>query len=837
MMKNSSGSPFDYCKSPDCLDESPGKGRDPPCSPDSYPRSASSSSSCLLGPSKRGPHNSSSSGGVVVVSSESCCIPPSESGVVSGVVSSGPGSISGGGVCCSSSLYGGSVSRSPTLFAPSGKGTRLLRSSVANLLENKSLVLDDHWERGEELFCPSRELSEEEKGVGDNRIQDHWSGLKMTTGSEDEITPEFAPPDDVENGPARKVSWGMNTSCRRGQRSKHPPPSSSCSSVMGLSSPCANGLPPLRRRTFGVFKDRLRGPALPIRGGSHHNAGPPLLWRRNAEMVRNQLRRHVIIEVSEGRHTIHEWQVAQLLEEIYKHAPLPCMKPLRSHQTSILTYRDCRQVFTDVIHPVPSIEVRRHCIVICLPPVTCFLLHDRVFLLVVEELRADGIIRQLVDISASHYHPIKLSQQNYWSNHPQQDGTSSPHDNHLLQKIPKSIRGEPFHNKNYITQKTLKRNKKNRIRRTNTREEQLVRVENLTGQELHRTSSPKMASSLESTNHTPPPSSKDDNRHLQDDMKKKSQNGSILVSNFPTDQRLDRITSGDPTGNDRADHSQLHIGTTTTAHTISKCTPTIDKNNTKNNMKNSTKINTITTTPTPIVVARGRFEAYPFEYACLECLISASFHHLHSDISRIEATLSQINIKVKRKLSPSSILLEDLHSVKEPVVIYEDKVKAFDKVFNELLGNASDLSRMALTRYYYNDGLYDSAYLTPQVLSGAVIEVSDPDLEILLEYFDQEMDQFLERVRHMRELVGNTERLISLRLALVRNKLIYLELAATIIATGIAVGTCLSGIFGMNMKSGFEDSHQAFLVTTACVSAISVVSLIVVTYVFYAIRL
>eukprot|EP00920_Eleutheroschizon_duboscqi_P037955 GHVT01090830.1.p1 GENE.GHVT01090830.1~~GHVT01090830.1.p1 ORF type:complete len:371 (+),score=17.93 GHVT01090830.1:4481-5593(+) len=51
-----------------------------------------------------------------------------------------------------------------------------------------------------------------------------------------------------------------------------------------------------------------------------------------------------------------------------------------------LTYRDCRQVFTDT-YQVPSVEVRRHCILVCLPPVTSFILHDRVYILKTEELK------------------------------------------------------------------------------------------------------------------------------------------------------------------------------------------------------------------------------------------------------------------------------------------------------------------------------------------------------------------------------------------------------------------------------------------------------------------
>lgn len=67
-------------------------------------------------------------------------------------------------------------------------------------------------------------------------------------------------------------------------------------------------------------------------------------------------------------------------------------------RSGILTYRDCRQAFTDV-HPIPSIEIRRHVILVCLPPVTCFILKDTIYVLVTEDLRADELIFQLCKLS------------------------------------------------------------------------------------------------------------------------------------------------------------------------------------------------------------------------------------------------------------------------------------------------------------------------------------------------------------------------------------------------------------------------------------------------------
>lgn len=87
------------------------------------------------------------------------------------------------------------------------------------------------------------------------------------------------------------------------------------------------------------------------------------------------------------------FQVAEVLRLIQAQ----CTDETHS-RSGILTYRDCRQAFTDV-HPIPSIEIRRHVILVCLPPVTCFILKDTIYVLVTEDLRADELIFQLCKLS------------------------------------------------------------------------------------------------------------------------------------------------------------------------------------------------------------------------------------------------------------------------------------------------------------------------------------------------------------------------------------------------------------------------------------------------------
>ncbi|KAF8821849.1 CorA family Mg2+ transporter protein [Cardiosporidium cionae] len=338
---------------------------------------------------------------------------------------------------------------------------------------------------------------------------------------------------------------------------------------------------------------------------------------------RNKLRLHVVIEIFEGTHLIHEWQCTDLLQRI-NNQPRKKLGENPFSRAGVLTYRDCRQVFTDV-HQIPSLEVRRDCIVICLPPVTCFILYDRVFLLVVEELKLDGLL-QLLTKSTEYFF--------------------------------KAIRTDC----NFL--------------------------------------------------------------------------------NGPTNR--------------------------------------------------------------------------PFEFIALECIISTAFEQLNEDIVVLEGQLETVAMKVEYNKSSNSLVLEELHLLKEPVSVYDDRVNGFDKAFNKLIADTEDLKRMEITRYFSDPELYEK---------DRKLEAPNPDLQILLEYFDQELDQFSERVRRLKASIENTERLLGLRLAISRNRLIQLDLGATIIGTGIAVGACLTGIFGMNLTSGYEQTPGLFswvstIVSLCCGSAV-----------------
>eukprot|EP00922_Rhytidocystis_sp_ex-Travisia-forbesii_P035853 GHVS01053218.1.p1 GENE.GHVS01053218.1~~GHVS01053218.1.p1 ORF type:complete len:662 (+),score=90.02 GHVS01053218.1:174-2159(+) len=521
--------------------------------------------------------------------------------------------------------------------------------------------------------------------------------------------------DSIEGGEDERMNGGRSVSLRRSALQRD--------GRWSLSAMDKDNAPPSPPQTPRQEQDPRNN-----RGASAKRAG----WAA-ATSYRVHPRRYVVIEVFQGRHRIHQWQCGDLLKAIHKEVQVS------ASSTGILTYRDCRQVFSDISRPIPSIEIRRHCVVVCLPPVMGFVLHNKVYLLFVEELRGDSLIQHLVELSKLHSTAAR---------------GSAIYAGAAVLPIPASPPVSVEHKAPDATMSTFAAEEDGDLER---------RRERGGGR------TPDANREAESYPH---------HHQLHGAGERFS---SVLEDGW--DLAADSSDTAQPTGG--APSGPLGSS------------------------------------------------VYPFEYGAIECLISASFDQLNMDIGQVEEQLEAINTKVKKKLSPSALLLEDVHSVKHPIALYDDRVTAFDKVLNELLTNPGDMSRMALSRLKEDDHLFDA----PDGSGANKAVVVDADLEIMLEYYDQEMDQFAERVRHMREIVSNTERLMGLRLALMRNKLIYLELAATIIATGVAVGTSLSGIFGMNMHTGFEESREAFAITAGGVALISCASLLIVAYVVYTIRL
>ncbi|XP_026193244.1 uncharacterized protein LOC34621675 [Cyclospora cayetanensis] len=407
--------------------------------------------------------------------------------------------------------------------------------------------------------------------------------------------------------------------------------------------------------------------------------------------------------------------------------------------------------FTDV-HPIPSIEIRRHVILVCLPPITCFVLKDTVYLLVTEDLRADELIYQLCRLSRYYafiaQYAVSAAVTGFEGAAPrlQANTNSVPEES----KNPQPVQAQA----------------------TQTPEGAFEGISSAHPQQPPKVPPPPLRG--------PPGGTSGGHRQSGGD------------------------TSGDGRGPlPGGDWEGKGEGA---QPLIARSCCSVGSNS-------------------------GQSHKLPFEFAALECIFFAAFQQLNADILYLESKFSEAQHRTRTKGELLSLLMEDLHALKEPISLYQDRVDAFDKAFDELISNNTYLQRMELSKYARHPHLYEEPTEKESV---------NPDLEILLEYFDQEIDQFKIRVRHLKGSIEDSERLLTLRLAVMRNSLIKSELAATLLAAGLAVGTSISGIFGMNLQNGNEEgaqSHNIFVLVSSVIAFSAVLSLLAVLYLVKTIRL
>jgi len=128
---------------------------------------------------------------------------------------------------------------------------------------------------------------------------------------------------------------------------------------------------------------------------------------------------------------------------------------------------------------------------------------------------------------------------------------------------------------------------------------------------------------------------------------------------------------------------------------------------------------------------------------------------------------------------------------------FQNRAKLVQEALEEVLGQDEDLVAM---------------YLTDK-RNGIQREPRDhQELEDLLESFAKQVEEIVNETETTQSNVQSTQEIVELILDSNRNALLTLDLKISIITMGLGVGTLIAGLFGMNLKSHFEENSYAFLV-------------------------
>ncbi|KMP02861.1 inner membrane magnesium transporter mrs2 [Coccidioides immitis H538.4] len=185
--------------------------------------------------------------------------------------------------------------------------------------------------------------------------------------------------------------------------------------------------------------------------------------------------------------------------------------------------------------------------------------------------------------------------------------------------------------------------------------------------------------------------------------------------------------------------------------------------------------------------------ALPYEFRALEAV-------LVSVTSGLEAEFEGVREPVVRVLRA---LEEDIDRDKlRHLLIYSKRLGTFEQ--------KARLVRDAIEDLLEADDDLTAMYLSER--SGGVRrdEHDHQEIEMLLESYHKVCDEIVQASGNLVTNIRNTEEIVKAILDANRNSLMLLELKVSIGTLGLAVGTLLSALYGMNLKNFIEESDLGF---------------------------
>lgn len=196
-----------------------------------------------------------------------------------------------------------------------------------------------------------------------------------------------------------------------------------------------------------------------------------------------------------------------------------------------------------------------------------------------------------------------------------------------------------------------------------------------------------------------------------------------------------------------------------------------------------------------------------YEFRALESILISVMSDLETELQihtdSCGMILSELEDQIDRgKLQDLLIKLKKLSSFYQKAVLIRD-------VLEELLDNDEDLAGMNL-----------SDPSTPYM------ETSYEELEMILESYYKQCDEFVQQAGSLINDIKATEEIVNIILDTNRNSLMLFELKVTVYTLGFTVATLLPAFYGMNLKNYIEELNLGF----GAVVAFSLIQGAIITY-------
>ena len=187
----------------------------------------------------------------------------------------------------------------------------------------------------------------------------------------------------------------------------------------------------------------------------------------------------------------------------------------------------------------------------------------------------------------------------------------------------------------------------------------------------------------------------------------------------------------------------------------------------------------------------------PYEFRALEAVLISVTSGLESEFEGVREPVVRVLRELEEDIDRDKLRHLLIHSKK--LGTFEQKARLVRDAINDLLEADDDLATM---------------YLTERAQGKTREEGDHPEVEMLLESYHKICDDIVEISGNIISNIRNTEEVVKAILDANRNALMLLEIKFSIGTLGLAAGTLLAGLYGMNLKNFFEESEHAFTIVS-----------------------
>ncbi|PHH68845.1 hypothetical protein CDD82_231 [Ophiocordyceps australis] len=183
----------------------------------------------------------------------------------------------------------------------------------------------------------------------------------------------------------------------------------------------------------------------------------------------------------------------------------------------------------------------------------------------------------------------------------------------------------------------------------------------------------------------------------------------------------------------------------------------------------------------------------PYEFRALEAVLTSVTSELEADFEAVREPVMRILSELEDDIDRDKLRI--LLILSKRVSTFEQKVKLVRDAIEELLEADDDLAAMYLTEkaHSLSRGLDDHT-----------------EVEMLLESYHKLTDEIVQEAGNLVSGIRNTEEIVRAILDANRNALMLLDLKFSVGTLGLAMGTFLAGLYGMNLENFIENTQWGF---------------------------